>query len=508
MGWLGRVKKYVDPKSRRFYDDKFVTWWGQQGNDPTQLQNYYNANLGNEAAYSAFKKYDKVVKTEADFDPAVLSVATEWLHEEFGVHMFGGGFNDADFVIAASDNSGSPGYPWSAEFRTCADFYESDCASYLDRYFKHAGEPNGSAFAVWNSFLKEELRKEKKIDLDDYRQINGCPVELKVALNRYCLEQNLQFYNAYLRSPSCVGINPFSGGWQQLYSKLSRNGRFTHGYEADVKQYDAAFARVFLQIIRDFRWGLISTSFVNRLDAEGYEVHHRRFVRLYDQIIDSASVLSLGEVITTKQGNPSGSPNTVVDNTLGLYLLICYCWIRARVNSGADLQQLTKEEMDGNIALALYGDDNTYTGSQFGLSTLSPENVRAGASDFGWIIEFEQETPSPLKDLHFLSKEFVLLKQGLVVFRPVEPHKAYSSLAWRSDGDPLKSWSRACALHEMYFYCPEVRTKLRAYLSHMRRELDNLYGTNDEWLAVRNQLKPDFAIAAHYTGKELKNRCA
>lgn len=484
---IGHVNKHSLPKPKRKVDDEFRRWYHDRGEDIDAIKMWRNANFTGEEAYTAFAKYNHPEPDLSGRTGEAFRLATSWMATHFYPYMCTSDLLNFHQVIDGTEGSGSPGFPWNTSYKTCEEFYASDDFDIVYAYWDRS---RYDAFCVWNSFLKEELRKIAKIEQGDIRQINGCPVEFKLAMNAYCLNQNQKFYDSHLSTASAVGINKFHKGWDALFHKLSR---FPSGYALDVKRWDSHFPRCLFERIRDFRFSCLS-------QQHQTPEHHQRFTRLYEQIIRSATVMSWGEVIATRLGNPSGSPNTVVDNTLGLYALVAFCWIRSCQEAGLETDYGNFQE---EVVMALYGDDNTFTASEGGLQLLSPTLVKRFALELGFVVTSDSEVPKPVMELDFLSSRFHRLPNGLVVWKPKDPEKAKASLAYRGDGNLFTTWSRACAHRINSYWEASVYEIADQFCRHLLHRIDAVVGKSDrEWQRLKPEYLSDHQIYKLFTTAE------
>jgi len=482
LDYLGYVQKRSEVSQKRVDDLEFRKYFSvKEGKNVDDIPEWRNTTFTGNESYTAFAKY---AHDEPELDGEMrtaLGLAAKWMTNEFYGSMSDSVLLNQEQVILGTDGRNSPGFPWNKWHSSCNDFYQSDDAFLLDDYWNRCETADG-AFTIWNSFLKEELRKRHKIEIGDIRQINGCAVEFKTAMNRFCLNMNERFYDSNLYTASCVGLVKYHGGWDRLYRKLAKH---KDGFALDVKRWDSHFPRVMMEIIRDFRWECLSSMW--RTDD-----NRRRFDNLYEQIIASATVMNWGEIIRTRLGNPSGSPNTVVDNTLGLYMLVAYCYIRSSRDRG---HEPTYYEFCCNISLALYGDDNTFSGSPEGLEVLNFETMHRFASELGFeVTDGGSKSPRPIKELDFLSSSFYEIEGGFIVSRPKTTHKALASMAFRYDGCPLNAWARACSHRLNSFYDPEAFRVADGYCQWLIKILNQraeAEGWEDEWRAVRAQYKTE-----------------
>lgn len=191
--------------------------------------------------------------------------------------------------------------------------------------------------------------------------------------------------------------------------------------------------------------------------------------RVYETIVYAYIVLISGTVIRKRTGNPSGSSNTVVDNTLILFLLLCYCWII-----------LVPEEMNNyacfmqNVEALLYGDDNTFSVSDeavkyFNAITISEVLKTLGlsltAGDDKW-------TAKSIFEVKFLSNAFV--RHGEMFFPKPDYDKLLCSLLYGSRVNDVR-WHllRAHALLMDGFWNVEFRELIRKYIDYLYTEYKN-----------------------------------
>lgn len=482
LDFIGTVAKRSQVKQKRMDDLEFRRYYSVEcGKNVDDIPEWRNTKFNGNESYTAFAKYAHDEPILDEEQRSAMALAASWMSDEFYAALNGSQMLSQETVIAGTDGRNSPGFPWNKWHRSCDEMYESDDLTLISEYWDRCKTASG-AFTIWNSFLKEELRKQAKIEKGDIRQINGCAVEFKIAMNRFCLDMNERFYRSHLQTASCVGLVKYHGGWDRLYRKLAVHDL---GFSLDVKRWDSHFPRVMLEIIKAFRWDCLDPSCRTGENLARYE-------NLYEQIIKSATVMNWGEVFQTRLGNPSGSPNTVVDNTLGLYLLVAYCYIRS---SRARALEPSYAEFCSHISLALYGDDNTFSGSSHGLDILNFSTMHQYAGELGFeVTDGGSPLPRPVIELDFLSSSFHRIAGGFIVSRPKTTHKALASMAFRYDGSPITSWARACSHRLNSFYDPEAFKIADGYCQWLIKILSRraeAEGWYPEWQAARAQYKSE-----------------
>lgn len=487
---LGRVERRSNVSVKRHPELPFVFHELDKGGGVLVELPFLNSDVSGNNAYTAFAKYDHPEPVLTDSQVSSLNLAATWMECEFGPQIGQTEILDPDVVIQMTDSTKSPGFPWNGCYSTCAEFYESVHFGEIAKLWDRSAQ--GQQMVMWNSFLKEELRAKHKVFSGDTRQINGCPVDFKVCVNQYCLDFNEKFYASKLITPSAVGMDCYHGGWQFLYNKLNVHKT---GYCADVKRWDSHFPRcIFDRIIR-FRWeSLVEAS---RGDLA---THYKRFHNLYENIIKSSTVMPWGEVVQTTLGNPSGSPNTVVDNTLGLYILLCFSYIEKCKFLGV---QPCKSTFTADVVSVLYGDDNTFTVDEESTVPFGVADCIEYSKLLGFVVTTDTLEPRPTYELDFLSKNFVKLSNGMIVFKPKHDLKAQSAMRYRGNSKVnFADFTRACAFRTLTYYDPEHFKLIDSFARSRMEFYNSLYPFDKEWLSVRPQYLTRAQLTRLFCGVE------
>lgn len=391
-----------------------------------------------------------------------------------------------DEVLAEIDLSKSPGFPWNAKYgthRAVIEKHDSWLREFSEKFFGGV-----KTDCVWNAFPKEELRTSEKIAQGKVRHISGCPTEWKIAINQLLLAQNNAFYDQHLRSWSCVGINIMSGGWDKLATKLSAHA---DGLEADIKAQDANYQRFVARVVEQIRFEL----FPEELQTETT----RGLLRtVYDNVFRGYQVTGEGYVFSKEHGNASGSPCTVVDNTIATMLGVAFSYIRRCAELGVDYDE---QQMLDKVIAAIYGDDNTLTVAEEVKHLMNHDSLGAGFRALGWELEFAHSGWRPWKDLNFLSRSFYQLADGTYVPKPVDGNKYVHSLFYKGKKHAtlLDSFTRANGLYIAAFYDPEARSTIGRFRDWAFDRLQ-AFGGEDAKLA-RSQYMTASEVDALYRGR-------
>jgi len=264
-----------------------------------------------------------------------------------------------------------------------------------------------------------------------------------------------------------------------LYLRLNKH---PNAFELDESEYDSSLFRELMYGNMEFRWRMLAPQFRTK-------ENRNRLENLYREIVESYIVSQDGDVLMKDTGGPSGSFNTIADNTTGLYRLLAYAWLvlceleftfgRWTLKKYDEMR--TFESFHKHVEAALTGDDNTWTCSD---EVVSWFNAR-GVSDV-WL-NLNIKTTSPcyeprkLDDCWFLSAGFRNLNGTRV---PVPEHsKIMASLAFHCPSPLNPRWSllRACALRIESFWCDQSRQVIYDYILWLLREYHaQLYSPRDE----------------------------
>jgi len=418
-----------------------------------------------DASFQAFAKYDR---PQPEYDPAILDVALSWMENHFAPKLMGSRVLSEEEVLAEMDMSTSAGYPWSLKFPNKKAFLADDVArSVLTDFWDVMGdEAEPEPVPIWTCSQKRELRSQAKIEQNALRVFTASAVEHTVLSNRLYMDQNNKFYDAHLEIDSYVGATKFLGGWNALHRRVSRaddplhrdRGFRRNGMALDTKDFDAGRYRAQIEGIRDFRWRCIRA--VDRTEA-----NRRRHERCYNNIINSTVVLENGELVRKNTGNPSGSGNTIVDNTLFLYVDQAYAYIAAAKAAGIDV---TERDFHEDVDMVGNGDDLLSACSDDIMDWYHPAAVIRELAKLDIVCKTDDENFRPIEKLDFLSNHFIWSdKLDIWLPRP-ETERVLCSIMWGSDSDDVRwHFYRACMLRIDSYGDPVSREVIRDYLEYL-----------------------------------------
>jgi hypothetical protein len=445
IDYIGRCHRVTKQVAKEILNGSYVKFCGEKGYPLPHGFRMVFSNL--DASFKSVSKYDKV-QPEIQEDAWLL--AGDWTVQHFYPYMCGSSILTTNVVLGEMDMLTSCGYPASLEFQCKRDFIgismadidnqenvtwserldlvktKSRAFPILEDFWDLIGTENvDNIVPIWTCSQKIELRAVEKLRLNKIRTFTAAPIEHSVATNRICLDMNNKFYDANGKTWSFVGGTKYLSGWDRLYRRLNKH---PNAFELDESEYDSSlFAKVMLGQI-DIRWNFLANEYKtpeNRLRLEA----------IYESIVHSVIVLENGELIQKHTGNPSGSSNTIVDNTLILFRLFAYAWIVLCNQNG---RKPVYSEFLSEVEAALNGDDNTFTVSDACVSWFNPRSVAGVWTKIGVTTNTPCWESRPLCEVTFLSQGFDF-DQELRIWLPVpDTQKVLSTLCYGASIDDVR----------------------------------------------------------------------
>jgi len=430
---------------------------------------------------SNYRGTSKYEREQPVLDAEAWHISGEWTYKHWLPYMSNSVVVDHDIATAEAIKTTSPGYPINLTYPKKGPYFASEefisnQEEYWDRLATEDPIPT-----FWNLADKYELRSKEKLIYDPVTQsyywkcraFCASSATHSHANSRLCHDMNRKFYQSAGRSASFVGATKYYGGWNRMICRLLKH---QFGFELDESDFDAS-------IFREALWGQCDLRFrMLRQDHQTPE-NMMRLHNLYYDIIHSIMVTPLGDVIVKDTGNPSGQGNTIVDNTMILYRLLCYAWILLwkKQHSGdltrklalqkqlvdneilndPNLDEVSVEEeinlikkralshfnFHANVEMVLNGDDNTFSVSQECIGWFNARNVAEIWTDIGVTTKSPSWDPLPVEKLNFLSQS-TRYDERLGLYLPVpEYEKTMDSLLHANSNQDVR-WSllRAYAL--------------------------------------------------------------
>jgi len=445
-------------------------------------------------AYKSFAKYDR---PQYAYDRAAMNLAHEWTKRHFMPALMGSKVLDFDPVYDDLVKTTASGYPYGLRWPTKKLVPRDVVQKVCDFYWDDLAKDNISYVPIWTCSQKRELRSAEKIAEGKIRTFTASSFEQTICMNRLCQDMNEKFYANHLNNWSFVGGTKFLGGWQRLYEHLDVGGKFPLAYELDESNYDCSLQQDLMYGQADIRWEFLHSSYKT-------EENRRRLWHLYDNAIYSLIVMEDGSLLRKNTGNPSGSANTISDNTMILFKLFAYAYIKLAPEDFMSYSQFMR-----NVRAALNGDDNTFTTTEAVKDWFNPPNIRRIWGEIGVITKTPCDEARKLSEVEFLSQSFKKV-DGMWLPSP-ETNRVLCSLLWASKkADVRWHFLRACALRMDSWANEECNQILSGYIEYLTTSIwrDQLCGVIDGMPIeeIFNLWRSDKWCRALYTGSESEMR--
>ncbi len=445
-----------------------------------------------EAAYKSLAKYAKAILPLDETEVYDMNLAWSWTERHFGLYMNNSRVLDLEEACAHLDMSTSSGAPFNTMYPKKKDLFENDLnlKAWLEEDWKLLGvDPTWTCVAT-NS-LKEELRTAEKIFQNSIRTFTSMPVDATVHGTRLFVDMNEKMYDSHLKTASVVGMSPYDGNWDVLYRKLNK---FRNGYALDEKEYDSSL-RVFLMWgCARFRYNMLAPEFrtkENQLRVQTY----------YRNLINTLILTPEGIIIQKKTGNPSGSCNTITDNTLILYTMMAYAWIRTSKLNDVDLT--TYEDFEMHTQKALVGDDNTWTVSDEAHSFYNGVTVIDVWKTLGITTTTDSLEARRAEYLDFLSAQFLPMNGVMVPIYDREKIMNSVYYAPKKDHSPCVTLERTAALLSIGWTDLQIRKFCRELIAYLIEQYDEVLREDPHWIRAKTQIQTDEIYESRFTGIRL-----
>lgn len=439
-----------------------------------------------EAAYKSLNKYAKNIKPMSEDQVHDMNRAWEWTEKHFGVYMSNSSVRTAEEVIPQLDMNTSSGAPFNVRFPTKKELFSEvpEMTSWLNEDWERLATDPEYTF-LFTSSLKEEVRPAEKIVANKIRTFLAGAVDGTVHGNRLFADMNEKMNASYLKSASGVGMSPYGGNWDRLYRKLNV---FDNGYALDESEYDSSLRSYMMWACARLRWKMLRAEDQTLANLQRIKVYYRN-------LINSLVVTAEGVLVFKLTGNPSGSVNTINDNTLILYALLAYAWIRT---CGPNPNY---SEYENNTAKILVGDDNTWTVSDWAHEFFNGKSVIAEWNLIGVTTTTDSLEPRPACELDFLSAHTIFY-QGQAV--PVyDRTKFMTSLLYAPTAHhtPAVTLTRTAALLTVGWTDSQFRKFARELIEWLLYKYDTICAEDPDWIQAKCGILSDARLSKLFLGR-------
>lgn len=482
---IARVPKVFNGKNRRLLDIS-VARFENETHHSVDRAKWGLPEPNKEAAYLSLAKYAKDVPGMSSKQVVAMNTACQWMERHFGPYMLCSRVKTQEEVVAGLDLTTSAGFPWNKKYANKREMIEnmSEFSQFMQDDWDRL--KSDEYVAVFGNSLKEEVRPQEKIDANSIRTFTAGPIEMTIHGNRLFEDMNERFYASHLKTASVVGFSTQYRGWDELISKLRAH---PNGFALDESQYDSSLRAYLMWACAEFRWHM--------LRPEDQSVDNFMRLRIYYRnLVNTLIITSDGVFVLKKGGNPSGSVNTISDNTLILFILLAYGWI---MNAPSDM--LSLGDFEENLALALCGDDNTWTVSDKAVLFFNAKSLIGVWKEIGITTTTDSLIPRPVEELDFLSA-YTVYVDGVAV--PLyNRNKLLTSLLYsRYPNNPAYTLIRASAMLRVGWADKQMRDYLRELIAWLVKEYGSVLASNKDWKEALYQIPTENDLRLLFLGKQ------
>lgn len=478
---VGRVSFKANYNNKRGVDP-FVLAFNSENDIPPSME-WGLPEPNQEASYKSLAKYAKDVPNMTDHQTRAMNLAWEWTERQFGPYMQNSIIIDQQMAIDQMDMSTSTGYPWNRVYPKKSDLFEKfpQINEWLEQDWGELLKPSWTMFAT-NS-LKEEIRAQEKIVDNKIRTFMSLAVQGTVHGTRLFWDMNQKFYDSHLATSSYVGASIFDGNWDQLYRKLNV---FKNGFSMDEKEYDSSLRAHLMWACAKFRYNMLAPEFQTQQTLA-------RIKHYYNNLINTFVITPEGIVVRKKGGNPSGSVNTISDNTIILYALLAYAWI-------LEHEVASYVEFESQTSKALNGDDNIWTVSDEALPYFNAKVLIKHWCPIGITTTTDSLSPLPVDKLDFLSARF--MDMGGIKVPVYQRERFMTTLLYsaKKKQTPAYTLERLGQILSIGWCDPVLRDYCRELQSYIVKKYQLIYQNDKSWQDARALFFSDDYYWTHFTG--------
>lgn len=484
---LGSVRKFPRYKNKRSMDPHVKCFMDETG--VAMPEGWGLPTPNGEAAFKSMSKYGKPVLAMKTEDVRKMNRAWQMTLRHFHLYMGNSRILSQEEAENKLDKSTSSGVVFNTDYPTKQDLFDKHegIREWLEEDWV-AMESDPDWTCIFSSALKEEVRPEEKILENSIRSFMVGGVDAVVHGTRLFVDQNEKMYASHLKTASAVGLSPYEGGWNKLYQKLNI---FKDGFALDESQYDSSLRNFLMWACAWLRYECYS--------AEDQTPETRKRVQNYYKNLVNTVVMTPEGILVMKQtGNPSGSVNTITDNTLILYALLAYAWIKT-----APEKYQTLESFEMHTSKALVGDDNTWTVSSEAIAWFNARSVIDVWKEIGVTTTTDSLEPRPARELDFLSAHTVFLGNTAV---PIySRNKMMTSLLYstREDRTPATTLERVGGMLSIGWVDYQFRDFCRQLISWLLLKYDDTMKEDPRWITAKTQIQTDTTYRDHFLGSKV-----
>lgn len=436
------------------------------------------------AAYKSLSKYGKSVPAMDHEQAFAMELAWSWTFRHFYPYMGNSDIISQEEAINHLDMTTSSGAPFNQHFHKKRDLFDAhpELSHWLEEDWN---KMDLDWTCIFTNALKEELRPIEKIKANKIRTFLSAGVDAVVHGTRLFVDMNEKMYASHLQTASTVGMSVYGGNWNRLLKKLSKH---PNGYALDETEYDSSLRAYLMWYCALLRFKMLKKELqtpANRIKIQVY----------YRNLVNSIIITPEGVFVMKTGGNPSGSVNTVTDNTLILYALLAYAWIRRCPEKYSNYSHFENE-----TAKALTGDDNTWTVSDECHDFYNAKSVIAEWAPLGIITTTDSMEARKATELDYLSAHTINVNGMNLPY--YDRRKLLSSLLYspKSEWEPAVTLQRATGLLSIGWADQIFRKFCRDLIEWMIKEFDEVCCDDMKWIMAKTSIFDDDFYSALFMG--------
>lgn len=443
--------------------------------------------MNEDAAYKALAKNGRPQPVLDEEQEDALLEAAHWMSQAFGC-MRDSKICSLPEAMGRLKGNTSPGYPFTAKYHTKSELFENepDFSDWLE------GDWDDLCSVWWTTIFmssqKEELRPVQKVVDNSLRNYMASAVDFTVHGERLFGDMNRKLLDSHLITDSTVGMSPFEGNWHKLITSL---GRHKGCFSTDGRSYDAFLFRKLMTYIFRFRWSCLADEFQTK-------DNFARMSSYYRNLIDSVIITPLGTLVQKGTGGPSGSVNTISDNTLVMEMIMSYAWIRRCQLEGRPYK---RSDFVHSVRKKIQGDDNIWNVSLEELDFYNFKNVQPLLLELGLETTTESEEPLFPWNLGYLSQRSRWKYNKWIPYPDEDKMICSMAHVRHAKRSPQDVYERAIAYYTQGYYNDDLRLVVGGFLDWLEKKFAKF--NSPDWMLLTSQRRGSSFYRTLYTGENL-----
>jgi len=272
----------------------------------------------------------------------------------------------------------------------------------VDALISTARHEKRSAVVFCGSLKDEPLKLKKIYETSKTRSFAACPVDYTIAHRMYFHGAGAAITSIFHKTPIKIGINPASLDWHSLYYYHAEVSDV--GFDGDFANWDATIPKLFMEmvpLIYNKIYKIVDTKWTKEDDVIRTWLH---------KCLQGPLITYDNYVVKVPGGNPSGQPETALDNCLVNMMLTYYCYYKIMAVHKPEFRSF--EKFMEFVRCSFFGDDNMITVKAEILHIFNFNSYKEECQKIGFTLTNAAKTGDvapfmELKDMEFLKRNFV-----------------------------------------------------------------------------------------------------